>query len=198
VIKSASTFNASVKITSNSNVNISPDEIHNLRNASVSYRDMIVHYNHNKPVSVYVVNSRLPVYKTFYGDGFGNLIEGLFTRAAPKIMPLAKQMSMRAIDVIRDKGISAIGNLAGKTFSTVKDKIISLAKSSRFGSRRPPQKQASLPSTTVMPANVSKMINNVVQQKLSSIANSNQNEISNLISGSGLKYFPKKSSRKRK
>ena len=152
---------------------------------------MIVHYNHNKPVSVYVVNSRLPVYKTFYGDGFGNLIEGLFTRAAPKIMPLAKQMSMRAIDVIRDKGISAIGNLAGKTFSTVKDKIISLARS-----RRPPQKQASLPSTTVMPANVSKMINNVVQQKLSSTANSNQNEISNLISGSG---FPtKKSSRKRK
>jgi hypothetical protein len=155
---------------------------------------MIVHYNHNKPVSVYVVNSRLPVYKTFYGDGFGNLIEGLFTRAAPKIMPLAKQMSMRAIDVIRDKGISAIGDLAGKTFSTVKNKIVSLAKS-RFGSKKPPP---SLPSTAAMPANVSKMVNNIMQEKLSSLVNSNPDEISNLISGSGLKYFPKKTSRKRK
>ncbi len=83
---------------------------------------MIIHYNHDKPSSVYVVNSRLPVYRVYYGDGFGSTIAGLFTIMAPKVTPLAKQLGMKAIDVIRDKGISAVGDLAGKVFSAAKDK----------------------------------------------------------------------------
>ena len=89
---------------------------------------MIIHYSHDKPTSVYVVNSRLPVYKAYYGDGLGNSIAGLFTRMAPKVAPFAKQLGMKAIDVIRDKGHSAVGDLAGKAFSAAKDKIVSLVK----------------------------------------------------------------------
>jgi len=89
---------------------------------------MIIHYNHDKPTSVYVVNSRLPIYKAYYGNGFGSTIAGLFTRMAPTVAPLAKQLGMKAIDVIRDKGISAVGNLAGKSFSAAKNKITSLVK----------------------------------------------------------------------
>ena len=96
---------------------------------------MIVHYNHDKPTMEYVVNSRLPVYKAYYGDGLGNVIAGLFTRMAPKVAPLAKQLGMKAIDVIRNKVISAVGDLAGKAFSAAKDKIVSLVKS-RGSSRR--------------------------------------------------------------
>jgi hypothetical protein len=149
---------------------------------------MIVHYNHDKPTNVYVVNSRLPVYRAYYGDGLGNIIAGLFTRIAPKVAPFAKQLAMKAIDVIRNKGINAIGDLAGTAFSTAKNRITSLVKS-RFG-RKPPSQMASpslpLPSTTMMPANVSKAINNAVKEKLQDIY------ISSIIAGSGLKNTQKK------
>jgi len=85
---------------------------------------MIVHYNHDKPTNVYVVNSRLPVYRAYYGDGLGNTIAGLFTRIAPKVASLVKQLGV-------------IGDLAGKVFSFAKDKITSLVKSSGFPSRAP-------------------------------------------------------------
>ena len=124
---------------------------------------MIIHYNHDKPTSVYVVNSLLPVYKAYYGDVFGSTIAGLFPRMAPKVAPLAKQLWMKAIDVIRDKGISAVGDLAGKAFSAVKNKITSLVKSRR-------QTKQPLPSTTVMPAKIRKTINNAVEEKLESLA----------------------------
>ena len=142
---------------------------------------MIVHYNHDKPVQVYVVNSRLPVYRAYYGDGLGNTIAGLFTRMAPKVAPIAKQLGMKAIDVIRDKGISAVGDLATKAFSAAKNKIISLV--------RPKRKSTPLPSTTVMPASVSKEINKAVEQKLASLVtpSTNQDDIANMIAGSGLK-----------
>jgi len=143
---------------------------------------MIIHYNHDKPTSVYVVNSRLPVYKAFYGDGFGNLIAGLFTRMAPKVAPLAKQLGMKAIDVIRDKGLGVVGDLAGKAFSAAKNKIASLV--------RRKKQPIVLPSTAMMPANVSKIINNAVERKLESLAtpsmDTQSNTIANLIAGSGL------------
>ncbi|KAL3880861.1 hypothetical protein ACJMK2_033067 [Sinanodonta woodiana] len=63
---------------------------HNLK--TVSCYKMIIHCNHDKPVSVYVVNSRLPVYRAFYGNGLGDTIAGLFARMAPKVAPLAKQL----------------------------------------------------------------------------------------------------------
>jgi hypothetical protein len=154
---------------------------------------MIIHYNHDKPVSVYVVNSRLPVYRAYYGDGFGSTIAGLFTRMAPKVAPLAKQLSMKAFDVIRDKGISAVGNLAGKAFTAAKDKITSLV--------RRKKQPVVLPSTTVMPAKISKAINSAVEEKLASLAaapsaavpaaanplDTQSNVIANMIAGSGFK-----------
>ena len=147
---------------------------------------MIVHYNHDKPRMEYVVISRLPVYKAYYGDGLGNIIAGLFTRMAPKVAPFAKQIGMKAIDVIRDKGLSTVGDLAGRTFSTAKVKIISLVKSRR---KQP------LASTTVMPASVSKEINKAVEQKLSTMdlpslmtgSPVTNNDIMNAIAGSGLR-----------
>ena len=159
---------------------------------------MIVHYNHDKPTSVYVVNSRLPVYRAFYGDGFGNVLAGLFTRMAPKVAPFAKQLGMKAIDVIRDKGLGAIGNLAGKAFSTATDRIASLSR--RVFSRKKPTK-VDMPSTAVMPASVSKEINRAVEQKLASMTSSlvpaaesltpsltpANNAIMSAIAGSGLR-----------
>ena len=124
---------------------------------------MIVHYNHDKPTSVYVVNSRLLVYRAYYGDGLGNNIAGLFTRIAPKVAPFAKQVGMKAIDVIRDKGLGALGDLAGKAFSTAKDKIVSLVQ------RRRKPKQIDMPSTAVMPAYISSKINKAVEQKLATM-----------------------------
>ena len=85
-----------------------------------------------------------------------------FTRMTPKVAPLIKQLGMKAIDVIRDKGISAVGDLAGKAFSAAKNKITSLVKS-RGRNKQP------LPSTTMMPASVSKAINNAVEEKLESL-----------------------------
>ena len=155
---------------------------------------MIIHYNHDKPVQVYVVNSRLPVYRAWYGDGLGNTIAGLFTRMAPKVAPIAKQLSMKAFDVIKEKGISAVGNLAAKAFSAAKDKIASLVKSRR---RKQP---VILPSTTSMPASVSKAINAAVEEKLDSLAAPSDTQTSalmNAIAGSGFKQKSKRFQRRR-
>ena len=154
---------------------------------------MIIHYNHDKPTHVYVVNSRLPVYRAWYGDGLGSTIAGLFTRLAPKVAPLAKQLGMKAIDVIRDKGISAVGNLASRAFSAAKDKITSLV-------RRRKKQTVVLPSTIVMPAKISKAINSAVEEKLSSLAipettsDAQSSAIANMIAGGGLnsKIFRRK------
>ena len=150
---------------------------------------MIIHYNHDKPVQVYVVNSRLPVYRAWYGDGLGNTILGLFTRLAPKIAPLAKQLGMKAIDIIRDKGPAAVGNLASKAFSAAKDKIISLVRRRR---KQPGMtKSLVLPSTAAMPAATRKEINNAVEEKLAALAtppsDAQSNAIANMIAGSGLR-----------
>ena len=170
---------------------------------SILYIRMIVHYNHDKPTMEYVVNSRLPVYKAYYGDGLGKIIAGLFTRMAPKVAPFAKQIGMKAIDVIRDKGLGVVGDLAGKAFTTAKDKIVSLVKSRR---RKP-----NLPSTAVMPANVSRAVTNAVVQKLASLETPSlmtpslttspdtaNSAIMNAIAGSGLKLQSNSSSRRRR
>ncbi len=145
---------------------------------------MIIHYNHNKPVQVYVVNSRLPVYKTYYGDGLGNTILGFFTRMAPKVAPFVKQLGAKAIGVIGDKTLGAVGEAAGKTFSFVKDKVSSLF--------RRKQKIQPLPSTENMPPRISKAINNAAQEKITSLIMNSpelmQNvNLSSAISGSGLR-----------
>ena len=151
---------------------------------------MIIHYNHDKPTHVYVVNSRLPVYRAWYGDGLGSTIAGLFTRLAPKVAPLAKQLGMKAIDVVRNKGFGAVGNLANRAFSAAKDKITSLV-------RRREKQPFVLPSMTVMSAKISIAINSAVEETLSSLAipDAQNIAIANMIAGSGLnsKNFNSKS-----
>ena len=145
---------------------------------------MIIHNSLNKSTHVRVINSRLPVYKKYYGDGIGDFFAGM----APKVIPFAKELGMKAINVIRDKGISAVGNLTGKAFSAMKDKIVSMVK------KRKQKITAPLPSTAVMPKEVSKVINNAVDQRLASLAmnslsddNIGNANISSIIAGSGLK-----------
>ena len=121
---------------------------------------MILHYNHDKKTMVYVVNSRLPLYKAYYGDGLGSTIAELFTMAT-KVAPLAKQLSMKAVDVIRDKADGAVGDVAKKAFAAANNKLISLVQR---------KKKSSLPSTDVIPASVRKIINKAVYQKLESLA----------------------------
>jgi len=104
---------------------------------------------------------------------------------APKVALLSKQLGMKAIDVIRDRGISDVGDLAEKAFSATKNKITSLVR------RR---KKQPLPSTIMMPASVCKTINNAVEEKLESLTSSLMtpsldtqiNNIANMIAGSGL------------
>ncbi len=148
---------------------------------------MIVHGTQRGPTMVRVINSRLPVYRATYGDGLGNVVQGLFGRMAPKAIPIAKQLGMKAIDVIREKGISAAGNIASKAFSAIKDRLTRLI-------RRPqpvrPQ-PVKLPSTEVMPASVSKIINQAANQKLAELADVPMSEkekyiTASLIAGSGL------------
>ena len=144
---------------------------------------MIVHNTFRRPRMIRVVNSRLPVYEITYGDGLGDVVRGLFTRIAPKAMPIAKQLSMKAIDVIPEKAPSAIGDLAGKAFSFVKDRILRLL-------RR--KQQVKLPSTQVMPANESKIINQAATQRVMDLADASLKEkqdniTASLNAGSGLR-----------
>jgi hypothetical protein len=135
---------------------------------------------------VRVINSRLPVYKTTYGDGLGDVVQGLFRRIVPKAILIAKQLGMKAVDVFREKGIGAVGNLASKALSVIKDSIARLI-------RRKPQPPVKLPSTEVMPANTSKIINQAVNQKLAELADvqlseKERNITASLIGGSGLRF----------
>jgi hypothetical protein len=147
---------------------------------------MIVHGNQRGPTMVRVINSRLPVYRATYGDGLGDVVQGLFTRIAPKAIPIAKQLGMKAIDVVREKGIGAVGNLASKAFSAIKDRLTRLI-------RRPARPQpVKLASTEVMPASVSKIINQAANQKLLELADVPMSEkeksiTASLIAGSGLR-----------
>ncbi len=86
---------------------------------------MIVHNIHG-PTMVRAINSRIPIFRATYGDGLGNVVQGLFRRIAPKAIPIAKQLGMKAIDVVREKGIGAVGNVASKAFSAIKDRLAQL------------------------------------------------------------------------
>ncbi len=59
---------------------------------------MIVHNIHG-PTMVRAINSRIPIYRATYGDGLGHVVQGLFRRIAPKAVPIAKHLGMKAIDV---------------------------------------------------------------------------------------------------
>ena len=96
---------------------------------------------------------------------------------------------MKAIDVIRDKGINAVGNLETKACSAAKNKITSLVKTKGFSQKKQPS--LPLPFTTVIPAKISKAINSAVEEKLASLAttplDTQSSTIANMIAGSGFK-----------
>jgi len=77
----------------------------------------------NRARRVHVVNSRLPVYKLTYGDGFGDVVTGLFTRIAPKILPIGKELASKAIGVV---GKSAATEAVIRAFNAAKETIASL------------------------------------------------------------------------
>ncbi len=114
---------------------------------------------------VRAVNSRILIYRTTYGDGLGDVVQGLFRRIAPKAIPIAKQLGMKAIDVVREKVIGAVGNVASKAFSAIKDRLARLK--CRPQVVRP--QAVKLPSTELMLANISKKINQVANKKSSRV-----------------------------
>ena len=146
---------------------------------------MIIHDSHRRPVRVRVVGSRLPVYEVVYGDGFGDVIRNLVTRIAPKAGPLLKQFAMKAVDVVKDKTLGTVGDLTGKAFHSIKDRL------SRLVRRKKPA-PVILPSTEAMPVNVSKEINIAANKKLAELVMSSpaatkaiqDNITANLIAGS--------------
>ncbi len=64
---------------------------------------MIVHSTQRGPTMVRSINSRIPIYRATYGDGLGDIVQVFFRRIAPKAIPIAKQIGMKAIDVVREK-----------------------------------------------------------------------------------------------
>ena len=149
---------------------------------------MIVHSSQRGPTMVRAINSRIPIYRLTYADGLGDIVQGLFRGIAPKAIPIAKQLGMKAIDVVREKGIGVAGNVASKAFSAIKDRLAQLI-------RRPQARSQmdKLPSTELMPANISKKINQVANQKLAELAlpsmadiEKEKNITASLIAGSGI------------
>ena len=97
-----------------------------------------------------------------YGDGIGDVITG-FTRVAPKILPIGKEIASKAIGAIRDRVGTAIGNTIVDTFSAAKEKLMLLVRG---------KKPVKLSSTNQMPSDIGKEINELAKQKLGSIAGS--------------------------
>ena len=115
----------------------------------------IIHNQRRQQVRA--VGARHPVYQMYYGDGFGNIVKGLFTKHAPKDIPLAKQLGMKAIGVIGENVAKPVCDLVSGLSSSVKDRILRLI--------RPKSVPAVLPVTEDMPTSVAKKVNNVVNKK---------------------------------
>jgi len=150
---------------------------------------MIVHSTQRGPTMVRAINSRIPIYRATYEDGLGDIVQGLFRRNAPKAIPIAKQLGMKAIDVVREKGIGVAGNVASKAFSAIKNRLAQLIRRPQAVRPQPDK----LPSTELMPANISKKINQVANQKLAELADiplseKEKNITASLIAGSGLRF----------
>ena len=115
----------------------------------------------NRSRRIHVVNSRLPVYKMTYGNGLGDVVTGLFTRIAPKVLPVAKELASKAIGTI---GRTAAVEAATHAFRAAKDKIMSLIRGTK-----PSSQHVKLPSTTDMPPKVANEINKMAENKLNTI-----------------------------
>ena len=59
----------------------------------------------------------------YYWDGFGSLMKGLFTQIAPNAIPLAKQLSMKAMGLIGENVSKPIDDLVGSITSSIKVRI---------------------------------------------------------------------------
>ena len=116
----------------------------------------------NRPRRIHVVNSRLPVYKLTYGNGIGDVVTGLFTRIAPKMLPVAKELASKAIGVM---GKVAAVKTASHAFRAAKDKIMSLIR----GKKPQARQHVELPSTADMPTKTANEINKMAENKLNTI-----------------------------
>ncbi len=101
---------------------------------------------------VRTINYRLPIYRATYGDELGDIMQGLFRRIAPKAIPIAKQLGINTIDVVCEKCIGTVGNVVSKAFSAIKDRLARLIRRPQAVRLQP----VKLPSTELMPANISK------------------------------------------
>ena len=118
----------------------------------------------NRARPVHVINSRLPVYKLTYGDGLGDVVTGLFTRIAPKILPIGKELASKAIGVITDTAAKDTGTYL---YNVAKGKLASLVKSKKFQPKKPTNSnKVVLPSTDEMPTDIANEINSLAKQKL--------------------------------
>ena len=82
---------------------------------------------HNPPrQQVRIVGARHPVYQMYYGNGFGSTVKGFVSKLAPKAIPYAKQLGMKAIGFVGDKVLSPVGDLISGAASSVKDRILRL------------------------------------------------------------------------
>jgi hypothetical protein len=93
----------------------------------------------------------------YYGDRLGSLMKGLFTKIAPKVIPMAKQLGMKSLGVIGGKVGSPLGDLAGGIVTAVKDRILRLI--------NPKPTPVILPVTRDMPPSIAKTVNNAVNKK---------------------------------
>ena len=114
----------------------------------------------NRARPVHVINSRLPVYQLTYGDGFGDTVTSLFTRIAPKILPVGKELASKAIGVIRDTAAIDTGKYL---YNAAKDRLSSL-----FSSKKKIPPKVVLPATDEMPRDVANEINALARQKFKS------------------------------
>jgi len=116
----------------------------------------------NRPRRVNVVNSRLPVYKLTYGDGLGEVVTGLFSRVAPKLLPLGKELASKAIGTL---GKTVIDEGSTRLINAAKNKLAEII-------RERPAKPVVLPSTADIPAGTVRQINKIVNQRIREITGS--------------------------
>jgi hypothetical protein len=100
-----------------------------------------------------------------YGNGLGDVVTGLFTRIAPKILPVGKELASKAIGVI---GKSAAIGAGIRAFKAAKNKIASLIRREKTP-KKSPDEPVNLPSTADMPPKVANEINKMAKDKLNTI-----------------------------
>ena len=149
----------------------------------------IIH--HPRSQLVRVVGARRPVYKVYHGDGFGNTVAKFFSTLAPKAIPMAKQLGMKAIGVIGERVAKPVGDLASGIATSVKERILRLIRPKPIPAIAPTP--VVLPATEEMPLKVATKINSAVNKKIAELSKISDdvdqgNIVANMIAGNGLRF----------